>query len=133
MDTTGRWKRTEVQAHVTLAAWLRSALFLSYLRRFGLLWIAGKIANAATAHAVLLPPFAFRPWTEMVTLAFELGVIVIFIKRNNEDILLGNLGLRLSTAAAPLIAVHFVLSACRGRRFPCSRAPGCSTIQIVPG
>jgi len=69
----------------------------------------------------------------MVTLAFELGVIVIFIKRNNEDILLGNLGLRLSTAAAPLIAVHFVLSACRGRRFPCSRAPGCSIIQIVPG
>ena len=111
MDTTGRRKRTEVQAHVSLAAWLRSALFLSYLRRFVLLWIAGKIANAATARVILLPPFAFRPWTEMVTLAFELGVLVIFIKRNNEDILLGNLGLRLSTAIAPLVVVHLALTA----------------------
>jgi len=47
----------------------------------------------------------------MVTLAFELGVLVIFIKRNNEDILLGNLGLRLSTALAPLVFVHLDLSA----------------------
>jgi hypothetical protein len=103
MDTTGRWKRTEVQAHVRLA--------LFYLRRFVLLWIAGKIANAATAHVILLPPFAFRPWTEAVTLAFELGVMVIFIRRNNEDVLLGNLGLRVSSAIAPLIVAHFALSA----------------------
>ena len=48
MDATGRWERTEVQAHVRLAGWLRSPLFRSYLRRFILLWVAGKIANGAT-------------------------------------------------------------------------------------
>jgi hypothetical protein len=96
---------------VSLSLWLRSALFHAYLRRFILLWIAGKIANAATATAILLPPFAFRLGTEIVTLAFELGVIVILIKRSNEDILLGNLGLRVSTAIAPLVIVHFILSA----------------------
>ena len=95
----------------SLSLWLHSALFHSYLRRFILLWIAGKIANAVSARAILLRPFGFRPGTEIVTLAFELGVIVIFIKRNNEDVLLGNLGLRLPTAIAPLVVVHFILSA----------------------
>jgi len=111
MDTTGRRQRTEVQADVSVVRWLRSALFHSYLRRFVLLWIAGKIANAATASAIHLSPFAFRPGTEIVLLGFELGVIVVFIKRNNEDVLLGNLGLRLPAALAPLAMVHFVLSA----------------------
>jgi len=111
MDTKGRGERAEVQTHVTVSLWLRSALFHGYLRRFLLLWIAGKIANAVTARAIHLPPFAFRTATELMILAFELGVIVIFIKRNNEDILLGNLGLRLPAAIAPLAIVHLVLSA----------------------
>lgn len=111
MDTTGGRQRTEVQAHVSANLWLRSALFQAYLRRFVLLWIAGKIANAATARAVGLPPFAFRIATEIVMLGFELGVIVVFIKRANEDILLGNLGLSVARAVAPLALVHFVLSA----------------------
>lgn len=111
MDTTGGRERTKIQAHVSLSLWLRSALFHTYLRRFILLWIAGKIANAVTARAVHLPPFDLRPGTEIMTLVFELGVIVIFIKRNNEDILLGNLGLRVSAAIAPLVIVHCILSA----------------------
>lgn len=111
MDTERGGERTEVQTHVTWRLWLRSVLFQAYLRRFILLWIAGKIANAVTATAVDLPPFAFRPGTEIMTLAFELGVIVIFIKRNNEDILLGNLGLGLAAVIAPLTIVHLLLSA----------------------
>lgn len=90
--------------------WLRSRLFRSYLRRFTLLWIAGKIANAATAAVAQLPPLAFRPGTELVVCAFELAVLVAFIRRANEDILLGNLGLRLPVALAPLVAVHVALS-----------------------
>lgn len=100
-----------VPTRVSLTFWLRSALFHAYLRRFVLLWIAGKIANAATASAIDLPPFGFRPGTEIVTLAFELGVVVIFIKRSNEDILIGNLGLSLPVAVAPLAIVHLILSA----------------------
>ncbi len=111
MDTTRGGERAEVQTHVSLSRWLRSALFHVYLRRFLLLWIAGKIANAGSATALHLPPLAFRPGTELVMLAFELGVVVVFIRRTNEDILLGNLGLRLSSTLVPLVMVHIVLSA----------------------
>lgn len=90
--------------------WLTSRLFRSYLYRFCLLWIAGKIANAATAAFLKLPPLAFRPGTELVVCAFEVAVLVAFIRRANEDILLGNIGLRLPVALAPLVFVHFVLS-----------------------
>lgn len=111
MDTTRRRERTEIQAHVSFEAWLKSPLFLSYVRRFVLLWIAGKIANAATASLAGVPSFSFRPGTELVILVFELGALVAFIKRDNEDILLANLGLRLAVALAPLVLVHVVLSA----------------------
>jgi hypothetical protein len=90
--------------------WLSTALFRSYLRRFTLLWVVGKIANAATAAVVKLPPLAFRPGTELVVCAFELAVLVVFIRRAHEDILLGNLGLRLPVALAPLVLLHFALS-----------------------
>jgi hypothetical protein len=79
--------------------WLTSRLFRAYVYRFLLLWIAGKIANAVTAYIVKLPPLAFRPGTEMVICAFELAVLVAFIRRAHEDILLGNLGLRLPVAS----------------------------------
>ena len=91
--------------------WLRSPLFRSYLRRYVLLWIAGKIANAATAVVVKLPPLAFRPGTELIVCAVALLMLVAFIRRANEDILLGNVGLRLAVALAPLVAVHAALSA----------------------
>jgi hypothetical protein len=90
--------------------WLRSRLFRAYLRRFTLLWVVGKIANAATAAFVKLPPLAFRPGTELVVCAFELAILVAFLRRANEDILLGNLGMRLWGALAPLVFVHFALS-----------------------
>ena len=111
MDTTGRRERTKVQAHVSLGAWLRSPLFRSYLRRFVLLWIAGKIANGATAHLIAIDPLAFRPGTELVTFAFEIGVLLIFIRHANEDILLGNLGIGLAAVIVPLAALHATLSA----------------------
>ena len=112
MDAKGGRERAEVQADVTgiTFVWLHSWLFRSYLRRFTLLWVVGKVANAVTAAFVKLPPFAFRPGTELVVLAFEFTVLIAFIRRANEDILLGNLGLRLSAALAPLVFVHLALS-----------------------
>ena len=93
-----------------MISWLKSSLFRAYLRRFLLLWVVGKVANAGTAAVVKLPPLAFRPGTELVICAFELAVLVAFIRRANEDILLGNLGIRLPVALAPLVALHFALS-----------------------
>lgn len=93
-----------------LTVWLQSALFRAYLRRFLLLWLVGKIANAATAAVVGLPPFAFRPGTELVICGFEVAILTAFIRRAHEDILLGNLGLRLPLALAPLVVVHIALS-----------------------
>ena len=90
--------------------WLASRLFRSYLRRFLLLWVVGKVANVATAASVTLPPLAFRPGTELVVCAFELAILAAFIQRSNEDILLGNLGVRLWVALAPLVLVHSALS-----------------------
>ena len=90
--------------------WLSSALFRAYLRRFMLLWVVGKVANAATAASVKLPPLAFRPATEIVVCVFELAILVAFLRRANEDILLGNLGLRLAVVLAPLVLVHVALS-----------------------
>jgi len=93
-----------------VGVWLTSALFQSYLRRFILLWIVGKVANAATAAVVGLPPLAFRPGTELVMCAVELFILIAFIRRANEDILLGNLRLLLPVALAPLVLVHLALS-----------------------
>ncbi len=93
-----------------MGVWLTSALFQSYLRRFILLWIVGKVANAATAAVVGLPPLAFRPGTELVMCAVELFILIAFIRRANEDILLGNLRLLLPVALAPLVLVHLALS-----------------------
>ena len=93
-----------------MISWLKSSLFRAYLRRFLLLWVVGKVANAGTAAVIKLPPLAFRPGTELVICAFELAVLVAFIRRANEDILLGNLGIRLPVALAPLVALHFALS-----------------------
>ena len=92
------------------SSWIRSALFRSYLRRFVMLWAAGKGANAFTAFLVQLPPFAFRSLTEIGICAIELGLLSVFIRRANEDILLGNMGLRPSVALVPLIPLHFALS-----------------------
>lgn len=111
MDTTRGRERTQIQAHVSFGAWLKSPLFLSYVRRFFLLWIAGKLVNAATASLSGISPFSFRAGTELVILLFELGALIAFIKRDNEDILLGNVGLRVSVALAPLAIVHLALSA----------------------
>jgi len=90
--------------------WLRSALFRSYLRRFVILWAAGKGANAFTAFLAGLPPFAFRPLTELGICAIELGILIAFIRQAHEDILLGNMGLRPILVLGPLIPLHLVLS-----------------------
>lgn len=81
-----------------------------YVRSFLLLWLVGKIANAGTAAAVELPPLAFRPGTEFVVCAIELFILMAFIRRANEDILLGNLGLSLTQTLAPFTILHFALS-----------------------
>jgi hypothetical protein len=64
-----------------------------------------------TAVIAVLPPLAFRPGTELVVCAFELIALRAFIRRTNEDILIGNLGLSLPVALAPLVLVHVALSA----------------------
>lgn len=97
-------------SNMRLSVLLRSALFRSYARRFVLLWVVGKIANAATGAVVGLAPLACRPGAELVVCAFQLAVLVAFIRRAHEDILLGNLGLRLPVALAPLVLIHFALS-----------------------
>lgn len=91
--------------------WLSSSLFRVYLWRFFLLWLAGKIANAATAVIAKVPPLAFRPGTELVACAIELFVLWVFVRSDNEDLLLGNLGVNLRTAFGPLAVLHFMLSA----------------------
>jgi len=90
--------------------WLATSLFRAYLWRFLLLWLVGKTANAGTAVIAELPPLAFRPGTELVACAAELLVLWAFIRRGNEDLLLGNLGLSLRAAFAPLVVLHFALS-----------------------
>ena len=91
--------------------WWSGMLFRKYLRWFLLLWIAGKIANAATAAYVQLPPYGFRLGTELFICAFELVALFLFMRAANEDILLGNLGIRVTTALAPLVILHLALSA----------------------
>lgn len=99
-----------VRVQIGLRQWLTTTLARAYVRRFALLWIAGKIANAATAAKVGLAPLEFRFGTEVVICAFELGALVIIIKRANEDILIGNLGMSWSIVLVPLVALHFILS-----------------------
>ena len=101
---------SRARIQVGVQHWLRTSLFRSYARRFVLLWIAGKIANAATAAYARLPPLDFRLGTEIVICAFELGALVIIIRRAHEDTLLGNLGLSLPVVLAPLVGLHFLLS-----------------------
>jgi hypothetical protein len=96
---------------IALRSWVRSTLFRAYLRRFVLLWMAGKVANAGTAILAGLPPLSFRPLTEIGICAIQLGLLSLFIRQTNEDILLGNLGLPVYAALAPMIPVHFALSA----------------------
>lgn len=82
-----------------------------YLRSFLLLWLVGKIANAATAAYVGLSPFAFRSGSELVVCAAELAILAIFIRRAGEDALLGNLGISWAQLLAPFAALHVLLSA----------------------
>ena len=93
-----------------MLAWVRSRLFRAYVFRFILLWIGAKTANSVYARLLLLPPLAFRPWSEIVMCLIELVVLTAFIRQTNEDILLGNIGLRLRTALFPLVILHFGLS-----------------------
>ena len=96
---------------IPYSRWIRSRLFRSYLRLFPVIWVLGKAANAFTAAYSGLSPFAFRPITEIAACVLELVVLWVFIRRNNEDILLGNLGLSAPAALLPLVPVHFALSA----------------------
>ncbi len=91
--------------------WLGSALFRTYLRSFVVLWVVGKIANAATAAYVGLAPFAFRPASELVACTAALLVLSAFIRRAHTDILLGNVGVSFAAAFAPLVLAHCFLSA----------------------
>ena len=103
---------SQAHAHIRVGVrqWLTTSLGRAYSRRFVLLWIAGKIANAATATKVGLPPLGFRFGTELVICAFELGALVVIIRRANEHTLLGNLGLSFPQVLAPLVVLHFILS-----------------------
>lgn len=89
---------------------MRSGLFRSYLGAFVLLWIVMKSAMIAGAILLDSPPFAFHPFGEAVTCTFELVALRAFLRRSNEDILLGNLGLPLGLALSPFVPLHFALS-----------------------
>jgi hypothetical protein len=90
--------------------WLRSRLFRSYLLQFPLIWVLAKAANGFTAAQSHLPPLGFRPLTEIACCIIELFILWVFIRRNNEDLLLGNLGLSWVEALLPLVPLHFALS-----------------------
>jgi hypothetical protein len=87
-----------------------SALFRSYLGAFVLLWLLMKGAMVAGAVLFGSPPFAFHVFGEAVICAFELLALGAFLRRSNEDILLGNLGLPLGDALLPFVPLHFALS-----------------------
>lgn len=89
---------------------MRSALFRSYLGAFVILWLVMKGAMVAGAVLVREPPFEFHPFGESVICAVELAVLAVFLRRGSEDVLLGNLGLTLGVALAPLVPVHVALS-----------------------
>jgi len=94
-----------------LARWYQSRLFRSYLFQFPIVWLLVKAANAYMAGYVREPPLGFRPATETVACVIELFILWAFIRRNNEDILLGNLGLSWKETLLPLVPLHFALSA----------------------
>jgi hypothetical protein len=100
--------------------WLTSPLFRSYLTSFLILWIVAKAAIVGGAMAVAAivgarlaepDPLAFAPRAETWACVLELLVLAHFIRRRGEDVLLGNLGLGLGDALAPLVVVHATLSA----------------------
>ena len=72
-------------------AWLQSALFRAYAKRFLWLWVVGKGAIVAGAMFARDPPWVFRPAPEAVACAVELLVLAAFIRVTGEDVLLGNL------------------------------------------
>jgi hypothetical protein len=77
---------------------------------FILLWAVAKVAMVAGAIVFHAPPLAFHPVGEAIACAIELSVLVLSLRAAHEDVLLGNLGMRLSVALAPLVVLHFVLS-----------------------
>lgn len=90
--------------------WLSSRLFRTYLAIFPLIWLLGKAANAFTAGYAGLPPLGFRPLPEIGACAIELFVLRAYLRRENQDILLANLGISIPAALAPLALVHLLLS-----------------------
>jgi len=94
-----------------MRTWLTSILFRVYLQRFLLLWLVGKAVNAGSASMSQLPPLGFRPATELVACAAQLLVLWASIRRTNEDLLIGNLGVGIVAVLGPLALVHFALSA----------------------
>ena len=99
---------------ISYSQWWKSRLFRSYLTVFPFLWVLTKAANAFTASVAGLPPLGFRPFTETVACGIEFVVLWTYIRRNNEDILIGNLGLSLPAALLPLAVFHVILSALVG-------------------
>ena len=95
---------------LTLARWLRSVLFRSYLWDFLLLWLLVKGVNVLVARFSGLPMLAFRSGSEIIACGIELLALREFIRRRDEDILLANLGWPVAAALAPLVLVHIVLS-----------------------
>ena len=69
--------------------------------------------GAVVAGAILFgaDPFAFHPISEAILCGLELWIIALFLRSSGEDILLGNLGLGMGNALAPLVPVHALLSA----------------------
>lgn len=75
-----------------------------------LLWMVMKGTMVAGAVLLGAPPFAFHVFGEAVICAFELLALGAFLRRSNEDILLGNLGLPLGDALLPFVPLHLALS-----------------------
>ena len=81
-----------------------------YVVAFLVLYVALKLANAGTAFAAELPPFAFRPLSEALACAVELTVLWTFVRRRGEDVFLANLGVSRARLLGPLALLHLILS-----------------------
>ncbi len=92
--------------------WFAGPFCWLYFKRFLVLWLPLKAANILGANVIPgLSPLAFRPVTELGAIAVAAFVVWAIMRRNGEDVLLGNLGLRPAFAYIQLAATCVTLSA----------------------
>lgn len=81
-----------------------------YLRRTVILWFGLKLANMYGAVLAELPPAGFRIGPEIGAVVVACLMMHALMRRNGEDLLLGNLGLPSSVVFTQIAALSPLLS-----------------------